>query len=304
MEWYRKHRPTLIKNLIGQPDAVRTLKAMIKEGIPHAILLTGASGTGKTTTARILKEKLNCSDHDFNEINAADSRGIDTVRDIRGTMGLHPMQGESRVFLIDEIHKMTGDAQTALLKMLEDTPAHVYFILATSDPQKLLKTIITRCTEVRFIALPHLPMKALIEDVAKKENVTLTEELTDRIIECADGSARKALVLLQQVAGIEGEEDQLSAVLSNDAKREGIEIARLVMNKATKWAEVSKALKEVSEEPETVRRIILGYARTMMLGSEKFAARAYLVIVAFENPFYDSGAAGLARACWEVFSQK
>jgi DNA polymerase III gamma/tau subunit len=303
MEWYRKHRPKLYKGLVGQPDAVRVLKGW-GDDIPHAVLLTGPSGCGKTTIARILQGKLKCSDHDFSEINGASARGIDTIRNIRDVMGLSPMDGACRCWYIDECHKLTGDAQTALLKVLEDPPDHAYFILATTEDEKVIKTIRTRCTEVRVISIPPIPMLALLQDVSKKEGMEMTEELAERIVECADGSARKALVLLQQVSGIEGEEERLNAVLSSDAKKEGIDVARLLMNPRSKWPEVSAILKQLGGEPETVRRIVLSYARTMLLGSEKFAARAYLVILAFEGPFYDSGAAGLARACWEVYSQK
>src|SRR5690606_3369465 len=108
--------------------------------IPHAMLFTGPSGCGKTTLARILRVKLRCSDNDFQEINAADFRGIDSIRSMRQQVGAAPLGGDSRIWLIDEAHSMTADAQNAFLKLLEDTPRHVYFFLATTDPQKLKKT--------------------------------------------------------------------------------------------------------------------------------------------------------------------
>src|SRR5687768_10085551 len=120
---YKKHRPKTLKGIVGQDGAVASLQKMIDRNlIPHAILFTGDSGVGKTTIARILKDHLECGDPDFIEVNAADSKGIDMVRDIRSRAGLSPMAGPCRVWLIDEAHKLTTDAQNCILKILEDGP--------------------------------------------------------------------------------------------------------------------------------------------------------------------------------------
>src|SRR5688572_25883760 len=141
MELYKKFRPKTLKGVVGQEGAVSSLQSMIDKGrLPHTILFSGPSGCGKTTIARILKGILECSDLDFFEINCADFKGIDMVRDIRRYVGIPPLHGKSRVWLIDEAHQLTKDAQNAFLKLLEDTPKHAYFMLATTDPQKLLPT--------------------------------------------------------------------------------------------------------------------------------------------------------------------
>ena len=133
MELYKKHRPSYLEDVFGQPEAVKVLGSMIeKDDLPHSILFTGPSGVGKTTLARILKEELECHANDFKEINCADFRGIDTIRDIRNNMNRQSLMGGPLIWLIDEAHKLTNDAQTAFLKMLEDTPKHVYFFLATT----------------------------------------------------------------------------------------------------------------------------------------------------------------------------
>ena len=115
----------------------------------NPILFTGPSGTSKTTLARIYKNHIGCSDMDFVELNAANFKGIDTVRDIIRDMNLSPMKGPVRMWLIDECHKMTNDAQNAFLKSLEDVPSHVRFCLATTDSSKLLKTLVSRCHKVQ-----------------------------------------------------------------------------------------------------------------------------------------------------------
>ena len=150
-ELYKKHRPKNLKRVFGQSVAIGTLKPLIEaKQVPHSLLLTGPSGCGKTTLARILVKELKCAKADFMEVNCADFRGIDTVRDIRTRMMQAPIGGDCRVWLIDEAHMLTSAAQTAFLKMLEDTPDHIYFFLATTHPQKLLKTIKTRCTEIKL----------------------------------------------------------------------------------------------------------------------------------------------------------
>src|SRR3990167_7675833 len=117
----------------------------------------------------------------FSEVNAADFRGIDSIRDIREHMGAAPMSGECRVWLIDEIHQQTGAAQDSFLKMLEDTPSHVYFLLATTDPHKLKKTIITRCTEIRCKPISETDLIGLVKRVSEAEGKTLEEKVMKKI---------------------------------------------------------------------------------------------------------------------------
>ena len=301
-ELYRKYRPKNLSQLVGQSSAVSILgKMMEKNKVPHCLLLTGGSGVGKTTIARILRRHLNCGSHDYDEINCADFKGIDTVREIRRTAGLSPIDGDVKIWFLDEVHKMTGDAQNSFLKLLEDTPPHVYFILATTDPQKLLKTVITRSTEIKLSLLALKDLLELVKRVAEAEKITISQEIMEELAAAAEGSARKALVLLGQVADIEGEEAQLAALaVSAQAKDQAINLARALLNPNVAWGEVAAILKELKDEPESVRYLVLGYARSVLLGGGKMAPRAFRMIDCFARNFYDSKAAGLAAACWEV----
>lgn len=301
MELYKKYRPKSLKRIYGQDSAVSTLTAMIKNNkIPHTIMFTGPSGCGKTTLARIIQKKLNCGDQDFTEINCADFRGIEMVRDIRRRMNQSPISGATKVYLIDECHQLSSAAQNAFLKMLEDTPSHVYFMLATTHPTKMIPTIGTRCTEIRVKELSAKSIQQSVEYVLKREGKEVSEDVLDAIIERGYGSARKSLVILDQIIDIENEEEQLNAIQSSDEKVMAIELARAIINPQTTWNKVSTILKGLEDDVESFRWMVLNYSNSVLLGGGKLAPRAYLLIVAFQDNFYDSKKAGLTAACYEV----
>ena len=244
-----------------------------------------------------------CHPNDFEEKNAASDRGIDMVRMVQSRMSLASLGGGCRIFYFDECHQATSQAQDCLLKMLEDTPKHVYFFLATTDPGKLKTTIKTRCTEIRVQPLSDKNMTTLLVNVLEKEGISVTGEVLERIVEAADGSPRKALVLLNQVYKMGDEEDQLNAVVNSDSKAQAIEIARLLLRKAP-WPQLAKVLKEVQDEPEQLRYMILGYMTTVLLGGGKLSGRAWLIIQIMRDNLYDSKKAGLVANCWEAITSK
>ena len=306
IELFKRYRPKKLSAVVGQDGAIRSLQKMIDtDKVPHCILLSGPSGCGKTTIARILKRHLECGDYDFTEINCADFNGINMVRDIRRLVSLAPIDGKVKIWLIDEAHRLTGDAQDAMLKLLEDTPSHAYFFIATTDPQKLKRTIITRASEIKLTLLSQTALADLIGRVCKEEGVKLTEDVTDALVDAAEGSARKALVLLGQVIDLESEKGMLATItISAQAKTQAIELARLLISPNAGWGEVAKILKDLDEEPETIRYMCLGYARSVMLGGGKLAPRAFKMIDCFARNFYDSKQAGLALACYEMVCMK
>jgi DNA polymerase III gamma/tau subunit len=304
MELYKKLRPKRFKDMVGQEDAVRVLQSLLNKGFPHFVLFSGPSGVGKTTAARILRRKLGCSQRDFHEINAADANGVGDVRKIKARMTQSPgPDSKCKIYLMDEAERLTGDAQGALLKMLEDTPDHVFFIMCTTNPGKLRKEIHNRGSHIHFKAVSRNDMKKIITKAVQGEDTSLSKKVLDKIIEIADGSPRKALVLLDQVIGLHGWEGQLNALESSDIAAQGFNIAQALIYRKP-WSDVAKMIKTVEEEPETVRRIILGYATTVILGGSKFAPRAYLIIESFRDNFYDSGKAGLAASCFDVVHTK
>lgn len=307
MTLYQKHRPAKIGDLKGQPDAVAQLKDMHKrDTFPHAILLTGDSGCGKTTIARILRTRLKCSEHDFVEKNAAEVRGIDAIRDIAGRMTLSPMGGDSRIYLLDEAQQLTKDAQSALLKLLEDTPPHVYFMLATTDPQKLLPTIRTRCTTIAVRPLPLPAMRELLYEVAEKEGVPDPDpKLLDKIAEIAQGSARKGLVLLEQVLWLTDEKEQYSILGKADLEHQAFAVAKDIVNGAA-WPQVAIKLRALKDEDaEGMRRMMLAFFTTCVLNNGKDVKRCGTILGIFASQnTYDSGWPGFVNACYKASEVK
>jgi DNA polymerase III gamma/tau subunit len=301
-ELHLKYRPVLFKEVIGQPQAVSVLKQMLQDKrLPHALLFTGPSGTGKTTLARLVSKKLGCNEGDFQEINAADFNGIDMIRSMRTRAMLHPLHGTCRVFIVDEAHAISKEGQSALLKILEDTPQHVYFFLATTDPAKMLKTVTSRCTEIKVKEMTDAYQKQLLESVCAQASITIKEEVANKIVECAGGSARSALVLLNKIVGIDAAE-QLDVIERNASQQQGIGLARALLNRQP-WTKVAALLKTIDEDPEALRWMVLTYMSSVMLNTGPASPRAYEILKEFQFNFWDSKKAGLVQACY-VLSQK
>lgn len=312
---YQKHRPMKLNEVIGQDKAVNAIrKDLLANKFPHASLLNGPTGTGKTTLMRIIRRALKCHKSDYIEINTANFRGIDTIKGLHSTINLMPIGGTTRVIGIDECHMMTKEAQNAILKMLEETPEHVYFILGTTDPQKLLTTVTGRCTEYKLRAVPEQELGAIVKGVCAKEGFTVSDSIIFDIAVAANGSARKALVILDAVAKEEGDEAQGQAIsITTVDKDAAFALAKELMwpGRAGDWSAVAAVLQRLAtEEPEGVRHMVLAFARSCLVGKEgkapnmKNVHRAALLIDNFGTHFFDSKQAGLAYACYRTVFAK
>src|SRR5262245_5856210 len=210
-ESYRKYRPKKFADVVAQKEAVSVLEGHFNGNVgpPHCVCFCGPTGVGKTTLARISARRLHCDSFDLIELNAADFKGIDTVRDIRRTMYQIPLgRRGTRVYIFDEAHKLTNDAQNALLKVLEEPPDHAYFILCTTDPSKLLAAVKGRCKAGMVVlgTLSEGDLRTIVEKIARKEGLDVSEDVFAKITELAEGSARDAIQMLDAVRNLPAEE--------------------------------------------------------------------------------------------------
>lgn len=215
---YRKYRPAAFKEVRDQDHIVTVLEGAIKKkAIPHALLFCGGRGTGKTTLARIFAAAIGTSGNDLYEIDAASNRGIDDIRELREAVHTLPYHSPYKVYIIDEVHMLTKEAFNALLKTLEEPPAHVVFILATTEEDKLLDTIKSRCQIFRFRQPSRTVLQTTVLEVAKKEKFKLGKDAADLVAIAADGSFRDALGILQKVIMASGdaapEADEVSTII-------------------------------------------------------------------------------------------
>lgn len=202
---YRKYRPEAFSELIGQEHVVTALEGALKTGkLAHAYLFSGGRGTGKTTSARIVARALGTSPSDLYEIDAASNRGIDNIRELRENVGTLPFDSKYKVYIIDEVHMLTKEAFNALLKTLEEPPAHVIFILATTELEKVPETIVSRCQTFVFKKPSEAVLRSVIENTAKKEKVKIDAGAVDLIAMLAEGGFRDALGTLQKVISSAG----------------------------------------------------------------------------------------------------
>ena len=302
-ELYKKYRPQTLDEVVGNEAIITSLKSLIKGNkVPHTILLSGPSGCGKTTIARILQHELECGESDFEEYNCSDRNGVDFGREIISRMRFKPMNGKCRIWLLDECHQMSTACANVLLKPLEDTPAHVYFILSTSEPDKIIKALQTRCTHYAVQSLSSKNIDKLLTNVAKLEEIKLTKEAKDQIIENCNGSARMALVMLDQIKNLDEEEIEDVVKSISNAESQTIDLCRCLISGRSHWTDARTILAGLKEDPEKVRRSVLGYATKVLLSPSGNYEQAFLVIQCFQNSFFNSGMAGLVGACYDVIT--
>jgi len=217
---YRKYRPENFDEVYGQDIIIKTFKNTIKnEKLSHAYLFSGPRGTGKTSIAKIIGKTINCTDlkkgkpcnkcvnctqinnketTDIIEIDAASNNGVDEIRELKSKINLVPSTGKYKIYIVDEVHMLTVGAFNALLKTLEEPPSHVIFILATTDPHKVPATILSRCQQFDFKKISVNDIAIRLEDICKKENIKVAENVLNEIARLSDGGLRDSISLLDQ----------------------------------------------------------------------------------------------------------
>lgn len=275
---YRAYRPQSFEEVAGQRHVTQTLKnAILENKIAHAYLFCGPRGTGKTSIAKIFAKAINCEHPEKNvpcntcdnclaitrgehpdilEIDAASNNGVDEVRDLIEKVKYAPIKGRYKVYIIDEVHMMSSGAFNALLKTLEEPPSHVVFILATTEPQKVLPTIISRCQRFDFTRLTLKDIEAYLAKVLQKEGVSYEIEALSLIATLAEGGMRDSLSILEQCLAYSGKHlalcdvQQVYGLISNPAK-----IAFILRLLRQDMAGVLADLAKMNESGTDIRRL-------------------------------------------------
>lgn len=288
--FYRKYRPAAFTDVVGQGHITKTLENAVKTGkTSHAYLFTGSRGTGKTSCAKILAKAVNCLNSqngnpcneceicrgidngsilDIIEIDAASNNGVDNIRDLREEANFTPANAKYRVYIIDEVHMLSIGAFNALLKTLEEPPAHVIFILATTEVHKLPSTILSRCQRFDFKRIPPEEIAGRLLEVAAKENLQLADDGAMLIARIADGAMRDALSLLDRCSSYEGVINSAAVAASAGlAGREYIfEICDCIIEKdAAKALEIVNRLYNDSCDMERLITELTSHFRNLMV---------------------------------------
>jgi DNA polymerase-3 subunit gamma/tau len=291
---HHKYRPQTFAELVGQEAIAQTLtSAILQERIAPAYLFTGPRGTGKTSSARIFAKSLNCistvaptptpcgkcnvcqeiargSTLDVIEIDAASNTGVDNIRDLIERSQFSPVQCRYKVYVIDEVHMLSNQAFNALLKTLEEPPDRVVFVLATTDPQRVLPTIISRCQKFDFRRIPLDSMIAHLHKIAKLENINIASDAVQMIAQLAQGGLRDAESLLDQLSLFPGQVtvekvwDLVGAVPENDL----MDLLQAIKNdNPTALIDMTRHLMDRGREPLIVLQSLASFYRDLLIAS-------------------------------------
>ena len=300
MSLYHKYRPATFDEFEGNANVVESLrKSLAGDSPPHTIMFHGPTGCGKTTLARICAEELGSRGSDLCEMNVADYRGIDTIRKTVSEMLYRPIESDCRVWILDECHNMVSLAQNAILKALEDTPEHVFFILCTTDPQKLLPTIRSRCARYQVAPLTDREMYKLLKRVVEEEKEELDKRIYQIIVRDSEGHPRAGMQILDQVLAVPPEKREEIASKTLEVHSQTIQLCRELLSESSSWKKVSRILAGLKEENvESVRLSVLNYASAVLLKNQN--QRAAIMMECMLDPFDRNGFAGLNFACYQI----
>ena len=254
---YRTYRPSKFDEVVGQEYIVKILKNTIKnKRIAHAYLFAGPRGTGKTTIAKLFAKAINCEDFneeacdncpsclafkennhpDIIELDAASNNSVDDIREIIEQVPYSPIVGKYKVYIIDEVHMLSSSAFNALLKTLEEPPAHVVFILATTDPQKIIPTVLSRCQRYNFSKISNLNMEKKMVEILNKEHLQYENKALDEVAMLAEGGMRDALSILEQILSYNNDGiflEDVQRIFGLSTKEEKVELLIKIHNDLT-----------------------------------------------------------------------
>jgi DNA polymerase III gamma/tau subunit len=300
MPLHTKYQVRKLEDIVGNAKIVKSLVSVLdrEEDKPHSFLFTGPSGCGKSTFAEIVKDELQCHKADFFLFNSSIDRGINIIRDIQNSTPYLPSVGDVKFYLLEEAHQLTAQAQEAILEIIHKPPAHVFFALCTTEPEKLKITLKRRCHKYEVEPLKRGELLKLLTRVLKNEGIEdYPKEILSKIVSASNGSAGISLNLLDTVIDIADDKEALETIEATTISETAVnEVAQSIMN-GDAWSTFSKKVRGLKGDAESLRRAFASYFGKVMIGSDK-EARAALMMEVIE-PFMDntttmySGRAGL-----------
>jgi DNA polymerase-3 subunit gamma/tau len=304
---HTKYRPRVFDDVVGQDAVVRSLRRAVAGKAARAFLLTGPSGTGKTTLARIVAAEMGCAPGDIDEVDAATNTGVDDMRALTSQLMYRPMGGGMRALILDECHMLSKSAWNSLLKILEEPPEFVVWFLCTTEPARVPKTIVTRCFPAELKPVASSAIEDLLTEVAGEESFFSGSSHGDATIKLcarqAEGSPRQALVYLAACAGAKSVAEARELLRSAEESAEAVDLARALVRGA-QWGEVQGLLAKLGDvSPESVRHVVLAYVSKVVVGAktEDAAGRGIEILDAFSEPCPQGvGLAPILVACGRV----
>jgi len=317
MSLYQEIRPTTFEDIVGNSAVVGALVAMLKqskEHRPHAILLKGPTGCGKTTIGRILSREFGALSDSIFELNAANTNGIGTVRGIAENAPLIGFGGGAKVYIFDECHEFSGKAQECLLKVIEDNPPHCYFIFCTTDAESLIPTLRNRCAEYTVSLLQKEEIREVLTRACIKKRWIITLGIIEALVQTNDGSPRAALVALEKVAEMTNLDDAVELIVNGTEQEKTIfDLFNLIsMGPAArrkKWKTIITTFDAINEDSERIRFSLMTFLYNKLKkydNVEDALDVTHLLKIFSNSTFYGKKSlmgALIARACFETWKE-
>ena len=284
-----KYRPTELCEVVGQKHVKASLEKILdSRSMPHSFLFTGPSGTGKTTIARIIASHLDVSVGNLIEVDAATNNGIDDMRQVTDVLRYQGF-GETprKLIIIDECHALSKAAWQSLLKSVEEPPPHVYWVFCTTDAGKVPETVRTRCAAYDLKPVKHDDLFDLLDFVAGKEDLKVSDRTLHLIADAAGGSPRQSLVYLAAVDGVD-DEDKIAMLLSEPGENpEIIDLCRDLVKGKLDWPRLTDTLKKIEMPAESIRIVISAYLSSCLLGAktDRQVEDLLMMLSQFSKPF-------------------
>ena len=297
MALHNKYRPINFDTLMGNKHIVSSIAAQAKKSPKermHTYFFTGPTGTGKTTIARIMAKEFGAM---VEEINTSEDNGVDFARSLVQRIQYKGFDGD-KLYILDECHRLTTDAQNILLKVLEEPPIHAYIVLCSTDPQKVIKTVVNRTLRLETSKPNSAELFDLLDDIATLEKIPIVDGLLDVIIEQSDGVPRDAVTMLESVVGVEKDQQVDSIRRGKSEEGDVINLCRVLLNNP-KWKDVASILKVLDVQPDKIRLAVIGYMSKVLLGGTR-NMQAFAVLYEFENLGFGCSMASIIKATFRV----